>query len=176
MALGGMRNPHLAVQRMPHMGHRPETLGGSPGCFTCTGIGHDILTGRMAAPFPAEVVDRLRARVAEALGTKLRPRHRTARASTPLNAGIIEAWGVATRDPDTKHLSQWLDHGAPLGYSESIPPAGIFPEVPRAETGQVAQQDLEPSKDGRTTSRQRRKQTTSMHWLRTTSTGSSAMW
>ena len=76
------------------------------------------------------------------MGTTLRPRQRTARASTPIHAGIIEAWGVATKDPDTKHLSQWLDRGAPLGYSESIPTAGIFPEVPRAETGHVAQQDL----------------------------------
>ena len=142
-----MRNPHLAIQRTPHMKEpgaivRRLLMAAQDASPELTGIGHDILTGRVAKPFPAEVVDRLRAQVAEALGTTLRPRQRTARASTPIHAGIIEAWGVATKDPDTKHLSQWLDHGAPLGYSESIPTAGIFPEVPRAETGHVAQQDL----------------------------------
>ena len=126
MAIGGMRNPHLAVQRLPSMKGPgamvrlilEETQRASP---ELTAIGRDILTGRVASPFPEEVVTGLRVKVAEALGRPYAPRNRTAKADTPLEANIVEAWGTATQDPDTTNLCQWLDHGAPLGYSEPIP-------------------------------------------------------
>lgn len=62
-----MRNPHLA----PHMKEpgaivRRLLMAAQDALPELTGIGHDILTGRVAKPFPAEVVDRLRAQVAEA--------------------------------------------------------------------------------------------------------------
>lgn len=32
-------------------------------------------------------------------------------------------------DPDSQTLTNWLDHGAPLGYTQPIPTNGIFPVV-----------------------------------------------
>ena len=63
------------------------------------------------------------------LGGSDEPRHRTARATTPIQANVIEKWGQATGDPDSQTLAEWLDHGAPLVFSQKIKTNGIFPVV-----------------------------------------------
>ena len=70
------------------------------------------------------------------------PRVRTARATTPIDANVIQAWGAHSGDPDTQHLCNWLDNGAPLGYAQSIPSVGVFPKVESKTSTAQLQQDL----------------------------------
>ena len=148
-----MRNPHLAIPRRPGLivpGSRVRAILEEAQLAQpeLTAIGRDILTGREAIPFPAEVIAHLRARVVQALGGAQKQRDRTARATTPIEANVIEAWGNATGDPDSATLCEWLDHGAPLGYHQSIPTNGIFPTVPSETKGPEGQQDLYRSLEG----------------------------
>ncbi|CAK9106255.1 Uncharacterized protein SCF082_LOCUS49493 [Durusdinium trenchii] len=148
-----MRNPHLAIPRIPGLivpGSRVRAILEEAQLAQpeLTAIGRDILTGREAIPFPAEVIAHLRARVVQALGGAQKQRDRTARATTPIEANVIEAWGNATGDPDSATLCEWLDHGAPLGYHQSIPTNGIFPTVPSETKGPEGQQDLYRSLEG----------------------------
>ena len=63
------------------------------------------------------------------IGGEKGERVRSARANTPLQASVIGAWGKLVEDPDSQTLTNWLDHGAPLGYTQPIPTNGIFPVV-----------------------------------------------
>ena len=153
LAIGGMRNPHTAVGRMPKLAETgalvlrilEQAVQSQPDLVS---IGRDILTGRQASPIPAEVITGTRELVVAALGGSMRPRRRTARASTPLQANVIQAWGERTGDPDTRHLCEWLDHGAPLGYSQNIPSVGIFPRVEPEDSAGQNLQDLHRSLEG----------------------------
>lgn len=97
-AIGGMRNPHLALQRLTGLTATGDVvrslledeLRAKPELLT---IGRDILTGREASPLPAEVTAGLRTQVLAALGGPTGPRARTAKANTPIDANVIQAWG-----------------------------------------------------------------------------------
>ena len=88
-----------------------------------------ILRGEEPSDFDPDTIDSIRSAVHTVLGTsqEVKARKRTAPAYTPLRADIIEAWGLATDDPDATTIADWLDNGAPLGISQAIPSRGVFP-------------------------------------------------
>ena len=90
-----------------------------------------ILRGEEPSDFDPDTVDSIRSAVHTVLGMsqEVKARKRTAPADTPLRADIIEAWGLATDDPDATTIADWLDNGAPLGISQAIPSRGVFPKV-----------------------------------------------
>ena len=116
------------------------------------------MEGREAKSFDVRIVDALRSAVLSMLNSPRSPRRRTVRASTPLHSSVISAWGTATGDEDSPILAEWLDHGAPLGFSQDITTSGVFPVVP-AEGGEdeVRPACCVPWKVGRTTSQPRRR-------------------
>ena len=75
-------------------------------------------------------------------------RDRKAKASTPLRAEVIEAWGRCVGDPDSETIAGWLDNGAPLGYTQPIPCNGVFPKVEGIEWKAEALQTLARSLSG----------------------------
>ena len=140
LALGGMRNAIVSVSRVrgaAELGHAVRSL------FASALRMHpqlrqpalDILSGREPEEYQEALIRDLRSAVLTLLGATDHQRHRqrTAKASTPLCAEVIEAWRNQAADPDSEILAQWLDHGAPLGFNEDIPTTGVFPEVPRVD-------------------------------------------
>lgn len=95
-----------------------------------------ILSGGTPCEPNTKIVAAVRRSMLQMLGGKDGPRHRTARATTPIQANVIEKWGQATGDPDSQTLAEWLDHGAPLGFSQKIKTTGIFPVI-EDTTGEV---------------------------------------
>ena len=91
-----------------------------------------ILRGEEPGDMDGAVVNKLRDILLDTLWAKPAERQRTARAQTPIHSTVVAGW---TEDPDSSTIAQWLDHGAPMGFSDPIPSTGIFPEVPatRAE-------------------------------------------
>ena len=110
--------------------------------------GRAMLTGEKVAPMDEKVVDKVRKSVLSLLGGEESQRVRTARASTPLQASIIGAWGKLVGDPDSETLISWLDHGAPLGYTQPIPTNGIFPVVDGGEWKEESLRNLARSLSG----------------------------
>lgn len=133
-AIGGMRNPQLAVERntnykLPGLKVR-QLLRKAQLVWPCLcEPATAILKHESPSDFPLPVLQELRRLTLEVLGGSNAERRRTARASTPIQANVVEAWGLATGDIDTDHLVAWLDHGAPLGFVEEIPSVGVFPTV-----------------------------------------------
>ena len=134
--MGGLRNPRRALERLPRSaaagrGIRrlleqalhlwPELLDPAVA----------ILRGEEPAEFNNTVVESVRSAVLTALGAPehVRKRRRTAPANTPIQAAVLQAWGLATDDPDAEVLSEWLDNGAPLGIEQAVPTTGVFPPV-----------------------------------------------
>ena len=122
-AIGGMRNPHQSVAKLPKakkMGRLVNTLLRKALELwpSLEKTGRAILTGEKVAPMDEKVVDKVRKSVLSLLGCEESQRVRTARASTPLQASVIGAWGKLVGDPDSETLVSWLDHGAPLGYTQ----------------------------------------------------------
>lgn len=139
-ALGGMRNPSQSIRRQPgtanpgwmvrELCYKAQQLWPS-----LAGTAAAILEGREAKSFDVRIVDALRSAVLGMLNSPRSPRRRTVRASTPLHSSVISAWGTASGDEDSPILAEWLDHGAPLGFSQDITTSGVFPVVP-AEGGE----------------------------------------
>ena len=73
-----------------------------------------ILRGEEPCDFDPDTIDSIRSAVHTVLGTSQEVKA-AAPADTPLRADIIEAWGLATDDPDATTIADWLDNGAPLG-------------------------------------------------------------
>ena len=69
----------------------------------------------------------------------------TARARTPLQAWVFAGWAEYSDDPDADTLTQWLLHGAPLGFDEAITRSGVFP--PSTGTRADAPTDAELSRE-----------------------------
>ena len=58
-------------------------------------------------------------------------------AGSLLQPDIIAALTEASGDPDTA-VADWVAHGAPLGITRAVEPAGIFPDVPVCGVGREA--------------------------------------
>ena len=107
-----------------------------------------ILEGDEPQDYPDNLIEVIRSSVLTLLGAtkEQRTRRRTAAASTPLRADIIEAWSNVADDPDSSTLAAWLDHGAPLGITQQIPSHGVFPpaaEMEKIEADHIQRRSLE---------------------------------
>ncbi|CAK0859451.1 unnamed protein product, partial [Prorocentrum cordatum] len=129
MAVGGMRNPHRSIHRVPgwtSVGNRLRRVlldvcvrheasvrstmqgAGAPGC----------------AGFPADVVEAPRASMAAEFGVALSCEPRADRAA------MFRALIAESGDPDDV-LPAWVGGATPLGIERPIPRRGIFPRVER---------------------------------------------
>eukprot|EP00435_Cladocopium_sp_Y103_P018360 s1353_g4.t1 len=134
-ALGGMRNPHLSVGRLPHMARRGQAVR----AFLRKALhlwpklkelARAILQQEQPSELPEELINKLRHTLLNTLwDTKPRP-PRTARAQTPIHSAVVAGW---KEDPDASTLARWLDEGAPMGFSVEVQPNGIFPQVPSSK-------------------------------------------
>eukprot|EP00435_Cladocopium_sp_Y103_P025058 s1947_g6.t1 len=138
-ALGGMRNPGMALRRMAILKEAgsdiarvwnnmvtdmPEALEAA----RAYGSDRCQLDGRVLKEFE----DRLRAmmKVPKEPEVKLKGRLQF---ESPLKAEWWEAWQRFSKDPETD-LVQWIRRGAPLGMGAEIPKSnGIYPAVPETE-------------------------------------------
>ena len=102
-----------------------------------------VLNGKPANPISPKLVAKVRELVIKLTGSKnMQLPAKTAKASTPISAEVVKAWGYLSRDPDSDTLATWLRQGAPLGFTESIPDSGIFPKVAAVNWDQtLADQD-----------------------------------
>ena len=130
-AIGGMRNPLKSIRRIPKsdMAGRAvfKLLKQATSHPSVKSLVDQILTGGQAAPISAQLIDKLRQLVCSLSPGTFQPS--TAKACTPLQPQIFDAWGRISGDPDSPVLAQWLRSGAPLGFTEPIPCTGIFPVV-----------------------------------------------
>ena len=148
-----MRNPHRSIQRLPKskkVGRLVRVLLEKaldlwPSLVRPASL---ILQGKEAEAMDEKVVEQVRRSVLLLLAGDQGERVRTAVAKTPLRANVIEAWGKAIEDPDADTLASWLDHGAPLGYTQPIPTRWIFPRVSGIEWKEQALMDLTRSLHG----------------------------
>ena len=137
-SLGGMRNPHLSLKRLPKaraVGEAVKALFTKaqqlwPNLRTPA---MQILRGEKPDEMDEQVVRHVRSSVLKLLGSEGAEGNRTARACTPIQAEVLRAWGRATLDPDSSTLADWLEHGAPLGFKQPIVCNGVFPRVEEAE-------------------------------------------
>ena len=133
-ALGGMRNPHISVSRLPNTWARGRAVSqlltkAQKLWPNLTGPAKAILSGKEPKDLPLDVVHKMRDIILNTLWDT-KPRQRTAKATTPLQSQVIAGW---KGDPDSETLATWLDHGAPMGFTVPITCNGIFPEVQRSE-------------------------------------------
>ena len=131
-AIGGMRNPHLSIKRLPFTTQPGEKvrllfLKAQELWPELRETAKGILTNGSPKPFQEEIVSLLRRTTLTLLGSDGNQRLRSARANTPISSSVLAEWGKATRDPDAGTLAAWLDNGAPMGFLDPIERNGIFP-------------------------------------------------
>eukprot|EP00435_Cladocopium_sp_Y103_P023242 s2849_g5.t1 len=124
-----MRNPHISTSRIAGMHARGKVVRAF--LQKAQELWPDlrlsalaILQGEEPPEFSTKIIERLRQILVGTLWSRPTERRRTAVADTPIRAEVIEGW---QEDPDSATLASWLDHGAPMGYSENIVDNGIFP-------------------------------------------------
>ena len=129
-----MRNPRAAAAKLPRSLIAGEAINelllNAATHPEAVRITKALLGGQKTVPLDKAFVEKLRELVVGLLapaGVQL-PQKST-RASTPISAEVLWAWGEFTEDPDAKLLATWLREGAPLGYSQPIPCTGVFPRV-----------------------------------------------
>ena len=150
MALGGMRNPHLSVSRLPGTWQRGDAVRQL--LFKAQNLWKTelqapaiaILSGQEPKDLPEKIINQIRETLLKTLW-HTSTRTRTARASTPLRSQVIAGW---KEDPDSATLANWLDHGAPMGFTQEIESNGIFPVVPRQMATQEAETTTLSSLEG----------------------------
>ena len=133
-AIGGMRNPRRALERLPESGVLGEVVGefldsALESYPELTRTAEDILS-RSAEITPLgtpEVIGKIRKSLMTILQHSQPLPPRTAKATTPLQAEVLWGWARHSDDPDAATLAMWLRQGAPLEYTEPIPLNGVFP-------------------------------------------------
>ena len=153
-AIGGMRNPHLSLDKVPGwraVGPRltqaldaaldelSEQRGGLS--FILDALGKDECEG-----LPEETVSRARQLIADAFehatGGAARPEPAApADRSRGLQPALFGKLLAAAADPDTS-LTDWAHGQTPLGVAQRIPVHGIFPTTPTVDEG--ASDDVSP--------------------------------
>ena len=133
------RTAHSDARKGRRCGTRPATKDNVPTYTTQLALPRDWsfqkeLSGLLAAG--------LRTQVLAALGGP--PGQGSGRPEPPLQLTPTSSkrGGAHSGDPDTQHLCNWLDNGAPLGYAQSIPSVGVFPKVESKTSTAQLQQDL----------------------------------
>ena len=89
-------------------------------------ISRNILKGQEAVTWDKEITVAARKAVLKVIPAKKTLPEKTAKASTPLQPGIFQAWGDHTEDKDSHLLAKWLQQGAPLGFKQEIETTGTL--------------------------------------------------
>ncbi len=133
-ALGGMRNPHESVYRLPGAAQAGRAIRRELEVSLASHSGFvdavvDALRGQpMLEPSPDLLRD-ARARVCGLIGKE-------ANEGTPgLCREVFQTYLELSGDPDCS-LPEWLAHGAPLGINQQISRSGVFPPVEDRTVGQ----------------------------------------
>ena len=108
MALGGMRNPHISVSRLPNTWERGDAVRQL--LFKAQNLWKKelqapavaILSGKEPQEMPPDIIGQVRRVLLNTLWDT-QPRTRTARASTPLHSQVIAGW---KEDPDSSTLAR----------------------------------------------------------------------
>ena len=152
-AIGGMRNPSKSLLKIPkavNVGKAVfELLFQAAQLPPVVRLVDQLLSSSPAQQLPHNLVSKLRSLVLTLLvpeGVKLKTK--TTTADTPLCSEIFTAWGIATGDPDSETLAEWLKRGAPLGYEDEITTNGIFPPVEPKEKDPELQESISRAFDG----------------------------
>ena len=111
-------------------------------------ISRNILKGQEAVTWDKEITVAARKAVLKVIPAKKTLPEKTAKASTPLQPGIFQAWGDHAEDKDSHLLAKWLQQGAPLGFKQEIETTGTFPEVAGPQWHDEMLKELSRSVDG----------------------------
>ena len=142
--LGGMRDPHRAVVKLPTLQNLGTKMWERWQRFRTThpkALEVAESYGTEVCEFNEEVVDLWRAELcdlwgADLPGVVLRPRGAY---GTPVHHGMLAAWVRRSGDPDL-HVPVWLKEGTPLGIEREIQCAGIFPPAEEEQEGTGTQE------------------------------------
>ena len=133
-AIGGMRNPAIAVARLHQVQRVGQQISDAWAVFA--GDHPEVLDaaksyGSREAKIDVELLDAWRNRLQELLEVKpmdgIALKEQVEFAS-PLNAALWDAWRMASRDPE-QYIGQWAREGVPLGMDMEVPASGIYPTV-----------------------------------------------
>ena len=141
LAIGGLRNAPASVARLHTVAafgrtlgdalmgiimeneHRHQAAGTEQNSWiarTCSAIGSDDA----AAEPPADAVSAVKAMLIEMTG--MAAQDSAAPRRTKVDAPLLEAWRIASGDPDD-HAGKWMLVGAPSGIEVPVIDPGIFP-------------------------------------------------
>eukprot|EP00435_Cladocopium_sp_Y103_P032890 s2894_g8.t1 len=154
VAIGGMRNPDIAVERLfmvREVGQKmreawEEFVKAYPKVYDAARA-----YGTTKAQLDLEIRDAWRKRLLEVLGGDVEMEGITLRDEmeyvSPLCGPLWSAWQRASRDPDNA-IPVFIRDGVPLGMEEKIPSSnGIFPEVTDSTFVEDVAPELEYMKD-----------------------------
>ena len=127
-----MRNPHISASKLPRAATAGRAVRGvlikaQELWPSLKEPARHILEGRKPGVLDERLVKAVRGSVLTALGAGKQPKRvRSAKASSPISSEVLAAWGKRSGDPDA---ADWIDEGAPLGFTEPITANGVFPAV-----------------------------------------------
>ena len=145
-ALGGMRDPHKAVSKLPTV----QNLGLKVQAAWDTFLKKHWKALELAQSYGTEncafdpyIVNEWKAVLRKLFGAKGNPKVTISEKdeyTTPVDVHLFEAWQKRSGDPDC-HVIDWLKEGTPLGIERQIPVCGIFPRC------EPEQQELQSCKE-----------------------------
>ena len=145
--VGGLRNPHRAVQNLPTVQSLGLRLRGAWDRFAKDNPGVckvAELYGTKDCELDEGLVRRWKEELKRLFGAKGEPSIRLTPKGgyvSPIDHQLLLAWQQRAGDPEV-HVPAWLQHGAPLGIEEAIETCGIFPELePGEETNPGMEKD-----------------------------------
>eukprot|EP00435_Cladocopium_sp_Y103_P029471 s1252_g7.t1 len=137
--LGGMRDPHRAVVKLPTLQAQGAKLWERWRKFACSHRDAWEVAesyGTANCKFNTEVVDGWRRELCDLWGIEVPgPRQvDDSDYSTPVYYEMLKAWTSLSGDPDGV-VCKWLKEGAPLGIEMKIETAGVFPPIEQEAEG-----------------------------------------
>jgi len=129
--IGGMRDPHRAVVKLPTLQSQGLKLWRAWEEFVkkhpkATEVAETY--GTDGCEYNQDILEKWKHELCElwdcpGAGVSLVPRGEY---KPPVHHNMLKAWMKKSGEPDV-HVAEWLQHGAPLGIEKKIPTAGIFP-------------------------------------------------
>lgn len=136
--VGGLRNPHRAVQNLPTVQSLGLRLRGVWDRFVKenpAALKVAELYGTKDCEMDDKLVKKWKEELKRLFGSKgestwkLTPKGGYI---SPIDHQLLQAWQQRAGDPEV-HVAGWLQRGVPLGIEEQIEVCGIFPEMDQAE-------------------------------------------
>ena len=131
LAVGGMRNPWLAVKRLSKVAETGSDLARLWRRFVRKhpeGLLAAKAYGGNSCRLDADLVEAWKNEMLELLHGRVEPVNLKEKIEfkSPLQANLWEAWQKISAGPE-KYIAEWARQGAPLGMSAEVPISGIFP-------------------------------------------------